>query len=468
MKTRPIHVTALIAGLLILGLSLPLTAQHMTDDSAGNLVESTDSDGPVTGITSDTPLISINADNVPIADALKEICRKARWGLVLDADDALLLQKVTVLLPQKKQAHKVLALVLSQKGLKASLSDGVLHITASPVLVTNASPDRSNDTEPAADTATSIDSDSESKNFVINDLANLKNLKNHFKDKIKQRRKHHEDSDDDGVERVEMGAPIVIAANETVSEAVSIGDSVTIEGRVNREAVAVGGNVLVKKGAYVGRSVTAVGGDVLVEDGATVNGEVVAVGGKVTVEDGATIKGDRVSINVPIPAIGSLAGLVGMGAVFWILAAILRSLVILVVALIIVWIAPGRVNVAKEYLAKKTGWSLLSGLLIMLGTVPAIVLLAVTVIGIPLIPFLLLFLLAVVIFGLSAMFSWFGYWMPVFKNKKSPTGAILLGFLVFLIINMIPVVGGIFLLFASLAAAGATFLSRFGKKSRTP
>ncbi|MBN2344253.1 MAG: hypothetical protein JXX29_11960, partial [Deltaproteobacteria bacterium] len=40
------------------------------------------------------------------------------------------------------------------------------------------------------------------------------------------------------------------------------------------------------------------------------------------------------------------------------------------------------------------------------------------------------------------------------------------GFFIFLIINMIPVVGGIFLLPASLAAAGATFLSRFGKKSR--
>jgi hypothetical protein len=178
------------------------------------------------------------------------------------------------------------------------------------------------------------------------------------------------------------------------------------------------------------------------------------------------VKGDRVSINIPMPAIGGVAGVLGMGAMFWVLAAILRSIVILAVALIIVWIAPERVTIARDYLVKKTGMSLFSGLLILLGTIPAIIFLAITIIGVPLIPFLILLLIGIIIFGLSALLLWLGNWIPLFKNKKSPTGAIILGFLVFLLINMIPVIGGIFLLLASLAAAGATFLSRFGKKSR--
>ena len=42
--------------------------------------------------------------------------------------------------------------------------------------------------------------------------------------------------------------------------------------------------------------------------------------------------------------------------------------------------------------------------------------------------------------------------------------ALCLGFVVFLLINMIPIVGGLFMFLAALAAAGAAFLSRFGKK----
>ncbi|MBN2344292.1 MAG: hypothetical protein JXR45_22545, partial [Deltaproteobacteria bacterium] len=132
----------------------------------------------------------------------------------------------------------------------------------------------------------------------------------------------------------------------------------------------------------------------------------------------------------------------------------------------IVWLAPSRVKIAQDYLTRKTGWSLFSGFLILLGAVPIVVLLAMTIIGIPLIPFFILLLIAVVVFGLAALLSWLGYWAPIFKDKKSPTGAVIIGFFIFLIINMIPVIGGIFLLLASLAAAGATFLSRFGKKSR--
>ena len=453
-----IKISALLALALVI---TPLSARGQSEGSAETRDIPQTAEVVVSGDVDDSPMIAINADNVPLGDALRDVCRKARWGLVLDADASLLAQQVTVLLPQKKPAVKVLEMLIAQKGLAAKLSDGVLRITAIPKPAQAAPQPTQTDT---THVKTQV-ADTDSKDIVINDLARLKDFKDTLKQKFNKHKHSHSD-DDDGIERVEMGAPVTIEKAETVSKAVSMGDNVTILGKVENEAVAVGGDVIVEKGATVGSSAAAVGGNVLVKKGATVNGEVVAVGGRVTVEDGATVAGDRVSVNIPIPAISGVAGVLGMGAMFWVVAAILRSFLILAVALIIVWIAPDRVAIAKDYLVQKTGWSLLSGLLILIGTVPAIVFLAITIIGAPLIPFLILLLIAIVIFGLAAMLLWLGNWIPLFKSRKSPTLAIVIGFLVFLIINMIPVVGGIFLLLASLAAAGATFLSRFGKQSR--
>lgn len=408
-------------------------------------------------IPKDSALISIQADGVPLVSVLKEICRKAKWGLVLNTSNDKLNRKVTVLLPQKKPAGDVVKMVLSQKDLQATLKHGVLHIIETPIARTSPSPSANKKSSPV---------DTDSRDIVINGFDELKKIKSQFKEKFEKHREKHGDRDNGTVERVEIGQPVKIARNEAVHKAVSVGNSVTVEGSVEEEAVAVGGNVVVKKGATIGTDATAIGGDVRVESGAVVEGEAVAVGGKVIVEEGAVVKGDRVSVNIPLPAISSISGLLGMGVVFGILAAIFRSFVILAVALIIVWVAPSRVTIAKDYLVKKTGWSFLSGLLIMLATVPLVVLLTMTIVGIPLIPFLIFLLIAVVVFGLAALLLWLGYWMPIFKNKKSPVGAVVVGFFIFLLINMIPIIGGIFLLVASLAAAGATFLSRFGKQSR--
>jgi UDP-3-O-[3-hydroxymyristoyl] glucosamine N-acyltransferase len=61
------------------------------------------------------------------------------------------------------------------------------------------------------------------------------------------------------------------------------------------QAVAVRGNVRVKKGAQV-KDAVAINGSVILEPGASVQGDVVAVGGKVHAQAGAEIKGDAVAL----------------------------------------------------------------------------------------------------------------------------------------------------------------------------
>ncbi|MBN2716961.1 MAG: hypothetical protein JXX14_14000, partial [Deltaproteobacteria bacterium] len=230
MTTNSIQNTVLLALCLLLWPVTSVAQQLSTNDEGHNM-------SAVLGIGADSPQISLQADNVPIADALKEICKKARWGLVLDADEALLAQPVTVLLPQKKPAGKVLEIVLLKKGLQATLDDGVLRVARLPEpQMEKAQPGE------VADAVAPQPVDTDAKEIVIDDVSQLKDLKKRLKNKLKTQRDRHWDGDDSGVERVEMGAPVVIEANETVSKAISIGDDVTVSGTVEREAVSVGGN----------------------------------------------------------------------------------------------------------------------------------------------------------------------------------------------------------------------------------
>jgi hypothetical protein len=64
------------------------------------------------------------------------------------------------------------------------------------------------------------------------------------------------------------------------------------------------------------------------------------------------------------------------------------------------------------------------------------------------------------------LFLWLGYRIPIFKNKKSKVLAVLIGFAVFTLINIIPVLGCVVVLIAAFAAAGAALQTRFGSRSQ--
>lgn len=76
-----------------------------------------------------------------------------------------------------------------------------------------------------------------------------------------------------------FGRDIVVPAGTTSSEAVTIGGSVRVEGKVTGSAVAIGGDVYVS--GEVGEDVVALGGTVVLAPGAVVHGDAVAIGGGV-------------------------------------------------------------------------------------------------------------------------------------------------------------------------------------------
>src|SRR5712671_54452 len=180
----------------------------------------------------------------------------------------------------------------------------------------------------------------------------------------------------------------------------TIGGSVTVAGHVRYDAVAIGGSVTLPPGASVG-------------------GDSVAIGGAVSVAEGATLEGDNVSLGGAIPTtVGSMTRWVVGGphmfSMFRFASRLTRAVLLLVIAVLIAVAFPGALTRIGAYLVNRPGLSALGGVAILLGFVPLCVLLAVTIIGILLIPVAVMLLVALLLFGFTVSAAWLGERLPLF------------------------------------------------------
>lgn len=105
----------------------------------------------------------------------------------------------------------------------------------------------------------------------------------------RRRVKSHSDS------KVVVGERVVVESDESYGEIVVFGNDLVVHGEVRGDAVAIGGSVRVLGGEVTG-SVSAIGGSVELKDGAQVHGEAVSVGGTVDLDDDVEVAGDIVEV----------------------------------------------------------------------------------------------------------------------------------------------------------------------------
>ena len=360
------------------------------------------------------PAISIDQPRGTVLDALSALSKQAGWSLVVTAPESAI-SRPLALQVSRRPAADVLQMVLEAGGLQASFGDGVLRVRS------------------GADTAA--------------DSRDWRRERRHGSSScgpgcVERRGRY-------GSERVVFGQSLNIGAEETISKAVAIGGSVTIAGHVRQDVVSIGGSVTLLPGARV-------------------EGDAVAVGGTVSVDPGATLEGDNVGLGGTIPtAAGSavrwaMGGRHGMRSMFGFASRLTRAVLVYVLALLIAVAFPGAVSRVKAYLTERPGVATLGGLAIILGFAPLCVLLAVTIIGIPLIPVAVLALVAILLFGFTVSGGWLGERMP-FLTQKTPVKTVALGAAVLALVGLIPWIGTAVLLLAAAIAAGAALLSRFGR-----
>jgi len=347
------------------------------------------------------PVVSIDQPRGTVLDALTAIAKQTGWSLVVTAPESATTRQLTIQV-SKRPAGEVLDLVLEAGSLRASFADGVLRVRS--------------DT-----TAASGDS---------------------WRERRRERRGRH------GSERVVFGQSLTIGADETVNKAVAIGGSITIAGHVQRDAVAVGGSVTLLPGARV-------------------EGDAVAIGGAVSVGEGASLEGDNVSLGGTIPTmVGSMirGGVGNMRSMFGFASRATRAVLLYVIALLIAVAFPGALMRVREYLVDRPGLSALAGIAILLGFAPLLFMLAVTVIGIPLIPVAAMLLAALFLFGFTVSAGWLGDRMPVSQENKTPVKSVVRGGAVLVVVGLLPWIGTAALILTAAVSAGAALLSRFGRK----
>jgi len=256
----------------------------------------------------------------------------------------------------------------------------------------------------------------------------------------------------------------VVSAGET--NIVEIGNDVTIEeGMRVRNAVAIGGQVTVF--GEVERHVVAIGGSVVLTKTAVVGGNVVSLGGIIVRGRGAEVRGHLIEFNLSdISAAISTALNEDWEGWSWIFAIISLSifLAILILALLIARLFPEPIHVVSLSIRENTFNVTLGGIFALVSIVPLALLLAVSVVGIILIPLEMLLVVCAALTGFIAVARLVGGKMfTILKiHDKSLVQETLWGLVILWLIGWVPYLGWMVKVIAIVLGMGGVLITRFG------
>ena len=248
-----------------------------------------------------------------------------------------------------------------------------------------------------------------------------------------------------------------------------IGSNVTIEeGTKVRNVVAIGGQITVD--GVVENNVASIGGSIVLTRTAVVGGSVFTIGGIIVRGRGSEVYGTLTEINTDdISAAITNALSEEWEGWSWIFAIVSLSvfLGVLLVTILTVFLIPKPVRLIssaiKEKPFKVTAWGL-TGLVLV---VPLAVLLAISVIGIVLIPLEMAIVLFAVLLGFIAVSQLVGrkLFTILKRHDQSLMRETVWGLIIIWLIGWIPYVGLMIKMCAIVLGLGGVLLTRFGTNS---
>jgi len=260
---------------------------------------------------------------------------------------------------------------------------------------------------------------------------------------------------------VRVGQNFTLGQGESVREIHSGLADITIAGQVDDDVVVIVGSLHLMSTAKVGGSVLVVGGTLTVDSGATVDRDLLVMGGSLSTTGEFTPGGEQVVIGnlavahtlqafVPWIMRGLLFGrpLVPDIAWIWAVVAIFFFIYVMVNALF-----ANPVRVVADSVTARPLSSFLLGLLVLVLAIPAIAILAATVVGIAVVPFVLCGLVIGALIGKAGVMRATGRSVVPEEEDAGRVRALVslaIGFAVLTIAYMIPVLG-----FITWAIAGA-------------
>ncbi|MBW4426362.1 MAG: polymer-forming cytoskeletal protein [Nostoc desertorum CM1-VF14] len=249
---------------------------------------------------------------------------------------------------------------------------------------------------------------------------------------------------------------------------IRLGGNVTVvEKQVVENAIAIGGSAIIQPNGRVTETAIAIGGNVILKQGARVDGDAYAIGGKVEQAEGATIGGSKDTFDDQY----NERGLMGMHrnrnrflpmyffhASFRIFSAIVAA----ILGIILLRTAPSFLPNLAATIRKYPDQSALWGIGAMFTLIALNIFLALTLIGIPLIPLLSLIVSLTSLVGALGISLFIGQ-QVVKRDRQSNLQQFLIGLLIITLLALIPFIGGIVVFVASLLGLGSLLTWKFGK-----
>ncbi len=272
-------------------------------------------------------------------------------------------------------------------------------------------------------------------------------------------------------DRVTFGGDIVVPRGETVGSVVTMGGDARIDGRVLHDVVTMGGDADVR--GQVGGSVETMGGDIALHDGGRVDGNLDATGGTVHVAPGAHTGGrvsatgharrfaaTRVLRHGPIDDLASffvdtLSSAVGYGMLF-------------LLGLLMMGLTPERLGALQSVIVRRPLHTGVMGTLGFIASVVSIVVLALTIVGIPAALLVALALPLAVYVGLAAAATVIGAALPVTHLRNRPVLQLAAGVGVLFVCSLVPDVGSVAIALAAVVGLGAVIGTRLRKTPPPP
>lgn len=275
---------------------------------------------------------------------------------------------------------------------------------------------------------------------------------------------------------VRIGQDFVLKADQTVRQALVIGGDATIEGHVDRDVVVILGKAQLASTAVIDGSFVVIGGTASVTEGAKVSRDLLVVGG-IDSPSGFNPGGEHVVVGtaglgrslsglVPWLTNGLLLGRPIVPGLPWVWAV---AGVFFLINLLFNTVFDAPVRATAVTLRTTPFSAFVTGLLVLLLIGPVCVLLAVSVIGIAVIPFVLCAMLLGAIFGRIGVVRWLGTSVSGEEepgNRLHALRSFVIGSAIVCVAYMIPILGFVTWIIVGLFGLGAATLAFFAAYRR--
>ncbi len=247
---------------------------------------------------------------------------------------------------------------------------------------------------------------------------------------------------------IKFGEDVTIAEGEEVNGLVLVfGGSIKVDGEVDGPVVAFGGSTTLGPKAVINGPAVSIGGKTLRAQGSRVNGPIVDTPG------GPLFSG----------LAAALASLAAGAAGLYLLVKASLGIGWVVLALALVALFPEPLKRTQKLLGAKPVDSFLVGLMVWpVGAVVSMTLL-ISLIGIPLLPFLAAIAAAAYVWGFAAMAYWTGERLAHGRWKNNLL-SVVVGMIILKLLQWIPIVKWFVLMAGCSFGVGAAVLSGFGVK----